>query len=163
MKKTVIAELQVTLVPMRLPFLLLTPCCVFLGIGTAIWTAGQVSVFRIVLILAGAMAAHISVDALNEYFDFKSGLDFRTQRTPFSGGSGTLPAHAPSTRVALVTGLTTMALTAVIGIYFLAVAGLILLPLGLLGLFLIFFHTGWLARNPWLSLIAPGWALDRSW
>lgn len=156
MKKPVMAELKVILGPMRLPFLLLTPCCVFLGIGTAVWTAGQVSVFRIVLILVGAVAAHISVNALNEYFDFKSGLDFRTQRTPFSGGSGTLPAHAPSARVALVTGLTTMALTAVIGIYFLAVAGLFLLPLGLLGLFLIFFYTGWLTRNPWLSLIAPG-------
>jgi 1,4-dihydroxy-2-naphthoate octaprenyltransferase len=148
--------LKVLLGPMRLPFLLLTPCCVLLGIGTAAWKSAQVSVFRIVLILIGAMAAHISVNALNEYFDFKSGLDFRTQRTPFSGGSGTLPAHAQAARLALATGLTTLAITGVIGIYFLTITGWFLLPLGLLGLFLIIFYTRWLTRNPWLSLIAPG-------
>lgn len=150
------AELKVLLGPMRLPFLLLTPCCVLLGIGTAVWTAGPVSAFRIALILIGAMAAHISVNALNEYFDFKSGLDFRTKRTPFSGGSGTLPAHAQAARTALITGLTTLAIIVFIGIYFLTIVGSGLLPLGLLGIFLIVFYTRWLTGNPWLSLIAPG-------
>lgn len=150
------ADLKILLGPMRPSFLLLAPCCVFLGIGTAHWTTGHVSAFRIVLILIGAVAAHISVNALNEYLDFKSGLDFRTQRTPFSGGSGTLPAHAPAARLALVTGLTALIITSLIGIYFLFVAGWLLLPLGLLGLLLILLYTGWLTRNPWLSLIAPG-------
>lgn len=150
------AELKVILGPMRLPFLLLTPCCVLLGIATAVWTSGPVSIFRIVLILIGAMAAHISVNALNEYFDFKSGLDFRTKRTAFSGGSGTLPAHAQEARTALITGLTTLAIIVFIGIYFLTIVGSGLLPLGLLGIFLIVFYTRWLTGNPWLSLIAPG-------
>jgi 1,4-dihydroxy-2-naphthoate octaprenyltransferase len=150
------AELKVLLGPMRLPFLLLTPCCVLLGIATAAWTSGPVSVFRIVLILIGALAAHISVNALNEYFDFKSGLDFRTKRTPFSGGSGTLPAHAQAAHTALTTGLITLAIIVFIGIYFLTVVGSGLMPLGLLGLFLIILYTRWLTRNPWLSLLAPG-------
>ncbi|MCL4707173.1 prenyltransferase [bacterium] len=141
---------------MRPSFLLLAPCCVFLGIGTAVWTAGRVNIWHIALILAGAISAHISVNALNEYFDFKSGLDFRTQRTAFSGGSGTLPAHAPAARLALATGLTALMITSCIGIYFLFVAGWLLLPLGLFGLLLILLYTGWLTRNPWLSLIAPG-------
>lgn len=141
---------------MRPSFLLLAPCCVFLGIGTAVWTVGKVNIWHIALILAGAISAHISVNALNEYFDFKSGLDFRTQRTAFSGGSGTLPAHAPAAQLALVTGLTALMITSWIGIYFLFVAGWLLLPLGLFGLLLILLYTGWLTRNPWLSLIAPG-------
>ncbi len=149
-------KLKLLLGPMRLPFLLLAPCCVLLGIGTAVWTTGQVSAFRIVLILIGAIAAHISVNALNEYFDFKSGLDFRTKRTAFSGGSGTLPAHAHAARSALMTGFTALIITASIGIYFLTVVGIGLLPLGLLGIFLIIFYTRWLTGNPWLSLIAPG-------
>jgi 1,4-dihydroxy-2-naphthoate octaprenyltransferase len=33
---------------------------------------------------------HGAVNAFNEYEDIKSGLDFKTQRTPFSGGSGTI-------------------------------------------------------------------------
>ncbi len=40
------------------------------------------------LALLGAFLAHISVNTLNEYFDFKSGLDLETIKTPFSGGSG---------------------------------------------------------------------------
>ncbi len=76
--------------PMRLPFLILTPACVVLGLATAIWTEGTVNWFHFVLVLIGAVSAHISVNAFNEYFDFKSGLDEKTQRTPFSGGSGRL-------------------------------------------------------------------------
>ncbi|MGR9073580.1 MAG: hypothetical protein ACU833_11000 [Gammaproteobacteria bacterium] len=33
---------------------------------------------------------HASIKLFNEYEDFGSKLDFLTQRTPFTGGSGTL-------------------------------------------------------------------------
>lgn len=142
--------------PMRLPFLVLTPACVVLGLGTAVWSAGKVSVLHFVLAFAGAMAAHVSVNAFNEYFDFKSGLDFETQRTPFSGGSGTLPAKPEAARRALGTALVAFAITAGIGVYFLWLRGLGLLPLGLLGLLVIVAYTPWVARYPLLCLIAPG-------
>ena len=115
----------------RLPFLLLTPACVVLGLGTAYWETGHVNWLYFVLALVGALTAHISVNALNEYYDFRSGLDTRTQRTPFSGGSGTLPANPAEARKALLWGLFTLAVTAAIGIYFLIVRGWALLPLGL--------------------------------
>ncbi len=79
--------------PMRLPFLILTPASVLLGLGTAVFSSKQISIAYFILILIGALSAYISVNAFNEYFDFKSGLDFKTERTPFSGGSGTLPAQ----------------------------------------------------------------------
>lgn len=142
--------------PMRLPFLVLTPACVVLGLGTAIWTSGQVNILYFIIALIGSIAAHISVNAFNEYFDFKSGLDARTERTPFSGGSGTLPANPTLTRHTLRIALTTFTITGLIGLYFLRVRGLSLLPLGLLGLLLIFAYTPWMTRNPWLCLIAPG-------
>ena len=141
---------------MRVPFLILTPACVSEGVGTAIWTTGTVNVSYIILILVGAICAHISVNAFNEYFDFKSGLDFKTERTPFSGGSGTLPENPDMAHVALSTGLITFAITGLIGAYFLYVRGPYLLPLGLLGLFLLFAYTPWLTRNPILCLIVPG-------
>ncbi len=141
---------------MRVPFLILTPACVSVGVGTAVWTTGTVNVSHIILILAGAICAHISVNAFNEYFDFKSGLDFKTERTPFSGGSGTLPENPGMAHVALSTGMITFAITGLIGVYFLYVRGLYLLPLGLLGLFLLFAYTPWLTRNPILCLIIPG-------
>jgi len=142
--------------PMRVAFLVLPPVCVLLGIGTAALTDEPINALHAVLIFIGALAAHISVNSLNEYFDFKSGLDLRTMRTPFSGGSGTLPANPAMARSALNTGLITLAITSLIGLYFTFVRGWALLPLGLLGLVVIVAYTPWLTRY-WLPcLIAPG-------
>jgi 1,4-dihydroxy-2-naphthoate octaprenyltransferase len=105
--------------PMRLPFLVLAPACVLLGVGTAVRTRGAIDWFNALVVLVGAVAAHVSVNALNEYHDFRSGLDSKTQPTPFSGGSGTLPAQPEMARPALITGLVSLAVTALIGLYFL--------------------------------------------
>jgi 1,4-dihydroxy-2-naphthoate polyprenyltransferase len=142
--------------PMRMPFLVLAPACVFLGLGSAIWSTGSYNTVYSLLALLGALAAHISVNSLNEYFDFKSGLDMKTTRTPFSGGSGTLPANPEKFKVAWVIGVVSLAVAALIGIYFLAVWGFGLLPLGLIGLFVVFSYTIWLTRSPLLCLVAPG-------
>jgi 1,4-dihydroxy-2-naphthoate octaprenyltransferase len=142
--------------PMRLPFLILTPACVLLGLGTAVWTAGTVSIPLAVLAFVGALCAHISVNAFNEYFDFKSGLDLTTKRTPFSGGSGTLPENPAMAHLALRIAWITFAATGLIGVYFLYIRGLCLLPIGLLGLLIIFIYTPWLTHNALLCLIAPG-------
>ena len=142
--------------PMRLPFLILAPACVVLGVGTAVWAQGQINVFHAILAFVGAIAAHISVNVLNEYFDYRSGLDFKTERTPFSGGSGTLPAKPEMARSALITGLVASVLTGLIGLYFLTIWGLGLLPLGILGLIVILTYTSWITRYPLLCLLAPG-------
>ncbi len=142
--------------PMRVPFLILTPACVLLGFGTAVWSSEGVRALYLILALVGAMAAHVSVNAFNEYFDFRSGLDFRTQRTPFSGGSGTLPEKPELAGQALRTALIAFGITGLIGLYFFTVRGLSLLPLGILGLLVVVSYTPWLTHNPWLCLIAPG-------
>lgn len=149
-------EWKYLLGPMRVPFLTLTLACVMLGVAAAVWTSGHVSAFYAALALIGALASHISVNALNEYFDFRSGLDSRTRPTPFSGGSGTLPKNPGSASYALATGATTFAIASLVGAYFLSVRGLLLLPLGLLGLLIILAYTPWLTRIPLLCLIAPG-------
>ena len=142
--------------PMRLPFLILTPACVLLGAATASWSGAEIDLYYLTLAFVGAVASHISVNALNEYHDFKSGLDFNTQPTPFSGGSGTLPKHPDKAHVALITGLISLVVIAVVGIYFLYVRGLWLLPVGLLGVVTIVAYTKWITRNPFLCLVAPG-------
>lgn len=149
-------RLVLLLGPMRPSFLLLAPACVAVGVGTAYWQTGAVSWRDVILVLIGAVASHICVNAANEYFDFRSGLDKRTQRTPFSGGSGTLPAHPELERVALGIVVLSFAVAGLVGIYFLAQRGWLLLPVGLLGLFLIITYTIWWTRHPLLCLIAPG-------
>ncbi len=141
----------------RVPFLLLTPACVLLGLGTAVWETGHtVNWLYFVLALLGALSAHISVNAFNEYFDFRSGLDARTQRTPFSGGSGTLPANPAEARKALIWAWATLLFTAAIGVYFLTVRGWGLLPVGVVGVALLYVYTVWVTKSPFASLIAPG-------
>jgi len=129
---------------------------VLLGIGTAVWQSGRVSFFYSGLALIGAVAAHISVNAFNEYFDFKSGLDLKTQRTPFSGGSGTLPENPDMARATLLTAWIAFTVTALIGAIFIYIRGVALLPLGIAGLILVFGYTTWFTREPFLCLIAPG-------
>jgi 1,4-dihydroxy-2-naphthoate octaprenyltransferase len=142
--------------PMRLPFLILTPACVMLGAATAHWSGSPLNFYYLALALIGAVGAHISVNALNEYHDFESGLDFNTEPTPFSGGSGTLPKNPYKSHVALITGIVSMTVTVLVGIYFLHIRGLWLLPVGLLGLVTIVAYTKWITRNAFLCLIAPG-------
>ncbi len=149
-------EVKELLGPMRVPFLVLAPVCVFLGIGTALWASGGLNVLYVILALVGAVTAHISVNALNEYFDFKSLLDTKTKRTPFSGGSGTLPDKPEVAPYALWIGIGSLIVTIGIGVYFLTIHGLGLLPLGTLGVVIIVLYTVWITRLPLLCLFAPG-------
>ncbi len=140
----------------RPPFLILTPVCVLLGLAVAAvrgspvdWAAGAVA-------MLGALAAHISVNALNEYEDFRSGLDLRTERTPFSGGSGTLVVRPALAEQARLIGLTALALTAVCGLALVWRVGWGLVPIGAIGLTLVYFYTSAINRRRWMCLIAPG-------
>ena len=141
---------------MRLPFLILNPACVILGTVTAVWSGYKINLYHLILVFVGAVSTHISVNAINEYCDFKSGLDFKTKPTPFSGGSGTLPNSPERAGSALITGIISFSITALTGIYFVYVIGIGLLPLEILGLFAVLAYTQWLTKNPFLCLIAPG-------
>jgi len=145
---------------LRLPFLLLTPACVALGAALA-WQAGAaLSPQRLALVLSGALAAHASVNVLNEWHDGRSGLDALTRRTPFSGGSGALVARPQALPAALALGVALLALAGACGLLLLwrlpPAARQALLVLGGLGLLLVPAYTPWLTRRPLLCLLAPG-------
>jgi len=141
---------------MRPSFLILTLACVFLGVCTSIATGAAVNNATLALTFIGAMAAHISVNMLNEYHDFNSGLDLKTNRTPFSGGSGALPNNPSSAKLVLTFGLLALLITIAIGLYFIVTIGTTILPIGLVGLVIIVTYTQWLNRLPLLCLISPG-------
>lgn len=142
----------------RPAFLILTPCCLLLAIAYAVADHVAFSFLHLVLIIMGAVAAHASVNMFNEYGDFKTGLDFNTQRTPFSGGSGVLPSAPDLAESVNLAAIISCLVTLVIGCYFLWFWGWELLPVGLLGILLVYFYTHKITRNPWLCLIAPGLA-----
>jgi len=141
---------------MRIPFLILTPVCVFLGASTVVAGQANVNLSLLALALLGAMLAHISVNMLNEYFDFKSGLDLATVRTPFSGGSGALPQNPEMDKVVLSVGSAALLVTLLIGGFFIWQYGAAIMPIGIAGLALIVTYTGWINKHPFLCLVAPG-------
>ena len=141
---------------MRPAFLILGPVCVVLGYAGTVLAGIQVGYGMLGLILLAAVSAHISVNMLNEHHDFQSGLDLNTNKTPFSGGSGALPANpAQAARVQLL-GWGFLVLTGLAGAAVMFLAGWMVWPLGVLGLLLVFSYTPRLNQHPWLCLVAPG-------
>jgi 1,4-dihydroxy-2-naphthoate octaprenyltransferase len=141
---------------MRIPFLSLTLVCVFLGASVAVANNISISIPLLMLALLGALLAHISVNSLNEYFDFKSGLDLITDKTAFSGGSGAIPQHPEMLSAVFVVGIAALLTTLIIGGFFIWQYGAGILPIGLAGLMLIVTYTGWINKHPLLCLITPG-------
>jgi 1,4-dihydroxy-2-naphthoate octaprenyltransferase len=143
----------------RPQFLLLTPACCCVGVGTAAWVKGGLRTLPwgyVILALVGALCAHIATNVLNDYFDYVSGLDLKTRRTPFSGGSGIIPQGLMSSHKALIFGLAALGLTAAIGCFFWAMRGWGILPLGIIGIIVIISYTPWVTTRPVLCLVAPG-------
>ena len=141
---------------MRLPFVILAPACALVGLGSAYLQTGHINWFYFILAAVAAVLAHISVNAFNEYFDYKTEVDSRTQRTPFSGGSGTLQAHPELANSTLAISWASLAVVALIGLYFCSIWGWWALPIGFMGLVLLYGYTAWMVYQPVLCLIAPG-------
>ena len=88
---------------LRAPFLLLP--AIFIPVGVAIaWNSGSFNLLTTLLTLLGVLSLHASVNVLNDYFDFQSGLDLATTPTPFSGGSTILPAKRLTPKSVLIAG-----------------------------------------------------------
>ncbi len=136
----------------RPQFLLLSVVLAFLGTCMA-WYDGAFHLGYALLAFLGLLLCHISVNVLNDYYDYKSGIDLKTRRTPFSGGSGFLPAASLQPRHVFWFGLACFLLAIPIGVYFMLVSGWLLLPLLLIGAICILLYTPFLTRLGW-----PEWS-----
>ena len=139
-------------------FLVLTPICLSLGVASSLLSGSPIHWTLLSVILLAALMAHTSVNALNEYGDFQSGLDLNTERTPFSGGSGTQPQHPELAPQALRIGVVSLTVTILCGLYLVWQSGWELIPLGLTGVLVILLYTGPINRNRYLVLVVPGLA-----
>jgi 1,4-dihydroxy-2-naphthoate octaprenyltransferase len=129
---------------------------VLVGAAATYWDYDRLEPLALLLALAGALLAHISVNVLNDVEDFFSGIDLHTQPTPFSGGSGFLVRGELTPEAARRLGLGALAGTIPIGFFFLLRHGWAIVPLGLVGVVLVLFYTRRITRNPWICLVAPG-------
>jgi 1,4-dihydroxy-2-naphthoate octaprenyltransferase len=96
------------------------------------------------------------VNAFNNYFDYRSKIDAKTPKTPFSGGVDILVKGMMKPSQALTVCLCTLICAALIGVYFLVRLFNVLLPLIVYGAIIIVFYTPVFSRVPALSEIVAG-------
>jgi 1,4-dihydroxy-2-naphthoate octaprenyltransferase len=147
-------KLKVWFAETRPQFLPLSAVLAFLGSCIA-WYDGYFHLGYALLAFFGLLLCHISVNVLNDYFDYRSGIDLEVRRTPFSGGSGILPAALLKPRQVLWLGLVSFLLALPIGIYFVITLdnGWQLLPLLLVAAVCTILYTPFLTKLGW-----PEWA-----
>jgi 1,4-dihydroxy-2-naphthoate octaprenyltransferase len=136
---------RIWLIEIRPKFLVGSVALAFLGTSIA-WRDGLFSLRYAVLGFIGLILWHISIQVLNDYFDYRSGVDFQTQRTPFSGGSSILPAHLLKPISVLRFALLSFALAVPVWTYLVIVKGPMLLPLVGIGAVCVLLYTPVLTR-----------------
>ncbi len=129
----------------RAPFLLLAVVLVMIGGGVA-HDNGSFDFLIFSLCLLGAVLAHASVNIFNELSDHRTGIDSRTRRTPFSGGSGTLQAGLLTVRQVTVAAWGTLLSAFIIGAYLTLVSGWLILVLAIIGGLVSVFYTSHVTR-----------------
>jgi 1,4-dihydroxy-2-naphthoate octaprenyltransferase len=145
--------LKIWFLETRPQFLILSLVLAFLG-TTVAWYDDYFSLWRALLAGFGLVLAHASVNILNDYFDFRSGIDLATKRTPFSGGSGILPASLMSPGQVLWLGTISLVLAVPIGIFFVVISGWQLLPLLIVAAFFILLYSPFILKRPWPEWVA---------
>jgi 1,4-dihydroxy-2-naphthoate octaprenyltransferase len=139
-------HLKAWILETRPQFLILSIILAFLGADIA-WYYRFFDWGIAILSGFGLLLTHISVNTLNDYFDYRSGIDLKTKRTPFSGGSGILPAGMLKPKQALWLGIVTLVVAAAIGIYFIFTAGWQLLPLLVVAALCVILYTPLILRT----------------
>ena len=114
--------LSVWLRAIRVKFLLASVIAVSLGLSLAWHSGHQIDILHALLTFAGVISLHASVDLLNDYWDFKRGIDTKTKRTKMSGGTGVLPEGLLTPKSVYIVGIAFLILGAIIGIYFVIIS-----------------------------------------
>lgn len=126
----------------RVRFLLASVIAVSVGLAV-IWHQNlPIDPFAAVLIFAGVLALHASVDLLNDYWDYKRGIDTITKRTKLSGGTGVLPEGLLQPSSVYLAGIIFLTIGTIIGFYFVYLNGItIAVILGFAILSIYFYST----------------------
>lgn len=136
----------------RPQFLSLSVVLAFLGTSIA-WYYRPVNLWHALLAGFGLVLTHGSVNAVNDWFDYRSGIDLNVQRTPFSGGSGLIKEKKITLNQALLVGVATSLAALLIGAYFVVVKGWQLIPLLVAAGLCLILYTPVILKTRW-----PEWS-----
>lgn len=141
--------IKIWLQQIRANFLVLAVFLALIGVGLAYRYApaeSEITGIEVFLIILGVVLAHTSVNLFNEYSDFRTGIDFKTSRTPFSGGSGMLSGGHTSPGSVLVAAILTLVAATAIGTWFVLSSHWVLVPIVAISALTIISYTNLLAR-----------------
>jgi len=133
--------LAVWLRVIRVRFLLASIIAVSVGLAINWRQNSTVDPLDAVLTFAGVMALHASVDLLNDYWDYKRGIDTATKRTKMSGGTGVLPEGLLKPSSVYRAGIGFLILGSVIGFYFVLTDGIIIAVILSFAILSIYFYS----------------------
>ena len=87
------------------------------------------------------MALHASVDLLNDFWDFKRGIDTKTPKTKMSGGTGVLPEGLLKPSSVYRAGIAFLVIGSAIGAYFVITDGIIIAAILGFAILSIYFYS----------------------
>ncbi len=125
----------------RVRFLLSSVIAVFTGLAISWYSNSSFDLFYAVITLGGVLALHASVDLLNDYWDFKRGIDTTTKRTKMSGGTGVLPEGLLKPSHVYRAGILFLIIGAIIGGFFVVMFGVIIAILLTFAIVSIYFYS----------------------
>ncbi len=129
----------------RAPFLLLSIVLVLIG-GAVAYQDEMFNGLRVALCMIGVILAHVSVNLFNELSDYRTGIDEHTNRTPFSGGSGSLQAKLTTPKAVFTVAVATLLIALTIGIYLSWVSSWMLMAFIVAGGVATVFYTSHMSR-----------------
>ncbi|MDE1762595.1 MAG: prenyltransferase, partial [Candidatus Micrarchaeota archaeon] len=131
------------------PTLLFGICASLIGISAALYYS-HLNLQLAVLVVMGVVFAQMAVNMVDDYTDFKRGIDSETVKTKFSGGSNVLTDGKMRPKELLGLGVAAAIAAGAIGAFLLGSAPAIL-PIIAIGGISIFLYAAFLVRIPFLA------------
>jgi len=132
------SKLSIWLQAIRVFSLTASSIPVFLGAALAWYYPGKVLWILLPVVYLAALMIHAATNLVSDYFDYRKDVD----KDYTFGSSGVIVQGLLSAKSVLIGGLVLFAITAVLGIILVALRGLPILILGLVGIIGGYFYTG---------------------
>jgi 1,4-dihydroxy-2-naphthoate octaprenyltransferase len=125
----------------RIRFVLASVIAVGNGLGVTYSIVKSIDVVYAALTFIGVICLHISIDLLNDYWDYKRGIDKVTKRTKFSGGSGVLPENILTSKSIYIAGILFLLIGTIVGSYLVLVRGITIAIILVFAIFAVYFYS----------------------
>lgn len=135
----------------RANFLLLTVVVFWVGVVGLVYDGFSLDFLWVFVCFLAALLSHVSVNVLNNYFDFRSGVDAVSIKTPFSGGVDVLVRGEVKPTLALFLGVLSGFFAVLLAVPFILACPLLVLPVVVYGGLAVSLYTPVFSRIPALA------------